>query len=749
MKNPKEEKPKARLKILSAKALNKNCIQIKFDAQNLSIKQQDLYLDVDVKIRKASVDASTMCLESSDLDHRRNYFVQDKRRGRMPVDMSLLLDKISSDKPLGFSVEENKAVFRLFAPRATTAKLVIFERHTDSRGQEYDMVEARGGVWEFALKGSYWGKYYGYKVSGPEDPTEIFQPQQVIADPYSKAVSTRNSYLHEARSIILKTVDYDWEGDSFVSIPWEDLIIYEMHVRDMTVHHSSSIEKKGSYQGLVERGARGGINHILDLGVNAVELLPCQEFGNMEIPFNRRVNGKVNTWNPYERNHWGYMTSYFFAPESYYASGGTMKPGEYCGVYGQQVKEFKDMVKAFHQEGIAVIMDVVYNHVSHYDWNPLKYIDKKYYFRLDPKMDFLSKSGCGNDFKTESPMARRLIVDSVKYWMQEYHVDGFRFDLATMIDWETVERITDEVKKINPDVILIAEPWGGGKYDLAGFSQKGWGSWNDLFRNGVKGQNPNIGLGWIFGKAWGADNGESIKFYIRGSVKNYGGPFATKSHAINYLESHDDYTLGDFIRIASGHLKKDENIENHTINAKLTPEQMKLNKLAALFLLTSQGAVMIGEGQEFARSKVIAPTDAQDSCVGQIDHNSYNKDNETNWLNFEHKELNKELFDYYQGLIELRKAHPAFRRTPSEKIEFLHSSANFAIGYLLPRQSCGDSRNFVVLLNSDPNEPAQFTLPDGCWLKVTDANRAGTREFGEQCTGEISIPPSSGMILAD
>ncbi|MFQ5605793.1 MAG: pullulanase [bacterium] len=736
-------------KILSARALTKNQIQIELAHANSQLQREDIRVDGNITILSFTAKNNRLLLKTSDLNLQQNYTLEINGYGQIPLDLGPLLDACSTEKPLGFSVKNNQTTFRLFAPRAQAVKLVLFDRHTESTGEEFDMTRFDDGTWETTLQGAQWGKYYGYKISGPLDDTEKFQPDQVIADPYSRAVVTQNSYRHPAKSIVINTREYDWEGDQPLSMNWEDLIIYELHVRDLTVHPSAKVKQKGTYRGLVEKGAVGGIEHILELGVNAVELLPVQEFGNMEIPFGMEYEGEVNTWNPYARNHWGYMTSYFFAPESYYASGGNMQPGAYNGIRGQQVNEFKDMVKAFHREGIAVIMDVVYNHVSQYDWNPFKYIDKKYYFRLDPFMNFIKKSGCGNDFKTERPMARRMILESIQYWMEEYHIDGFRFDLATMIDWETIEKITEVARAINPHVILIAEPWGGGGYDLGGFSERGWGAWNDLIRNGVKGQNPFDGLGWIFGNYWGGNSLETMKRYVRGSTKKYGGPFIKTSHSINYLESHDDHTLGDFIRIGSGAVQADEKITDLDVHTKLTEDQMKLHKLSAVFLFTSQGAVMIGEGQEFARSKVVAKTDAPDPQFGHIDHNSYNKDNETNWLNFEHKKLNHELFEYYQGLIKLRKSHPAFRKTPSSKIRFFESHTEFSLGYFLPKKPSGDQRNFVVLMNANPHASARFKLPEGKWRRVVDGQRSGNTEFGQPEQGELNVPPQTSLVLVN
>ncbi len=352
---------------------------------------------------------------------------------------------------------------------------------------------------------------------------------------------------------------------------------------------------------MIEDDIKGGINYIESLGVNTVELLPAMEFANIEIPYKDSLNGRFNNWNPYERNHWGYMTSNFFAPAAYYSTGWEkMEWNKWMGRDGRQVNDFKDMVKAFHKKGIGVIMDVVFNHLSEYEIGNLKEIDKEYYFRLDKNGNYITESYCGNDLKTERPMLRRLIIDSILYWMKEYHVDGFRFDLGKLIDWITIEEVIREARKVNPNVVFVCEPWGGG-YDPTGFSLRDWGAWNDQIRNGVKGENPNNGLGWIFGKWYGNNNKSRIKSYVRGTlIEDKGGLFLHKEHSVNYLESHDGYTLGDFIRIGTGEVKADSVIANRDKHAKLSPLQLRLNKLAALFLFTSQGITMIHSGQEFA-----------------------------------------------------------------------------------------------------------------------------------------------------
>jgi pullulanase/glycogen debranching enzyme len=655
------------------------------------------------------------------------------------------LNKFFSAKPMGAYFDSGNTVFRLFAPNATSVKLVAFAKHDDASGKEFSMERDSDGVWEYSFTGEQLGLYYCYRIDGPKDKINMFDSTKVVADPYSKAVVTQNHYSHPGKSIIIDT-NYDWEGDTWISSPIRNLVIYEMHVRDMTIHPTSGVEQAGTYLGLTEEGRVGGIDYLLDLGVNAVELLPCQDFGNIEIPYKDSTALGYNNWNPYERNHWGYMTSYFFAPESYYASNGNMTPGDYCGIQEQQVKEFKDMVKALHKKGIAVLMDVVYNHVSQYDLNPFKFIDKKYYFRLDEKGDFLAKSGCGNDFMSERPMARRLIIESIKYWMTEFHIDGFRFDLAYLLDEETCKQIIAEARKINPNVYIIAEPWGDG-YGPDYFSRIGWAAWNDKIRNGVKGQNPFDNLGFIFGTWERENNPATIKRYVAGTLVADGGIFQQPEHSINYLESHDDHTFGDFVRIGTKRVKPDERIVDLKNHIKLTEHEMKISKLGALFLLVSQGGVMIHSGQEFARSKVIAKTDAPDSHQGMIDHNSYNKDNETNWINYEHREINRELYDYYKGLIALRKAHPALRQSRREDIHFLECNNEFGLGFWIDKNSSGDRHDILVLMNADPNKKVTFEMPAGKWSLVVNGKRAGVKFLKQGISGEIIVPATTGLVL--
>lgn len=655
-----------------------------------------------------------------------------------------ILDSLYSDKPMGFQREGSRQAFRVFAPRAQWVRLVLYNDLTSPAAAELDMLRDPDGVWELINEENWTGRYYGYRVHGPSGNGENFDSSVVIADPYSRLVASRNTYLHPGRTHILPEIPYDWEGVTQPVIHPRDLVVYEMHVRDLTAHPSAGLdpELRGSYAGLVSEDQRGGLPWIRDLGVNAVQLLPVHDFGNYEIPFRDSSGVFFNTWNPYERNHWGYMTSYFFAPETYYAVGGSMARGEISGADTGVITEFKDMVKGFHRNGKAVILDVVYNHVSQYDLNPFKYLDKFYYFRLNDDCTYRSDSGCGNDFKTERPMARRMIIESVRFWMTEYRIDGFRFDLAALIDVETRKQIRAAAMAINPNVFLIAEPWGGG-YDPHGFSDVGWMAWNDRIRNGFKGYNPATDRGFIFGGFHGEDTRADMENYMMGSLRERGGQFVSIDHSVNYLAAHDNHTLGDYIRIALGDVAEDAVIEDLEANARLSETQLRLNKLAALGLLTSQGAIMIHEGQEYARSKVIAPTEAPDSAVGRIDHNSYEKDNATNYLNFDHAELNRGLIDYYRGLIALRAAHPALRRAEPEQFTFVETKDDHLMAFTIVHES----GTYLVVLNGNRKSSGMVPLGEGAWRVLADGEGVYPADGPEMHGRSLSVPPSTGMVL--
>ncbi|HKJ30487.1 MAG TPA: hypothetical protein VKA34_01615 [Balneolales bacterium] len=656
----------------------------------------------------------------------------------------------------GCTASKDKAVFRFFCPRARRVTLEIFEKYKDPVGDVFVMDKNNDGVWSLTLKGNYIGKLYGYHIFPPQDADDDFMiTDELVADPYSHYVVSKNHFKQFAKTLIIEDDDFDWEDDTFVnpSDP-RDLIIYEAHLKDMTAHPNNSARNKGTYKGFVDPRQKGGLNHIKQLGVNAVEFLPLQNFAAFEPPYLTATGEQIlNTWNYYGRNHWGYMTSFFFAPESIYASDSTVKRNEIVGEKPTAINEFKDVVKSLHSNGISVIMDVVYNHVSNYDINPLKYADKKYYFRLDEDNNFISDSGCGNDFKSESPLARQLIVDSICYWMEEYHIDGFRFDLGLLIDWETFEAIRDAARQINPDVILIAEPWHLKGYDPTGFSERDISAWNDKFRNGVKGSNPHTSTGFIFGDWHPGVSREDLQNFIMGTLlhgpnpnPNVNGSFWDSKHSVNYLESHDNLTLGDFIRITQKPEREDKVYSSKEEVTPLDEEAMKYAKLAALYLLSSQGITMIHEGQEWARSKIIAVSPINDPRTGCIDHNSYEKDNATNYLDFEEIEWNQELYDYYKGLIALRQVSPALRRSNPDQISFIDMEDPLHITYYVNGESTSDNYDYFISLNGNKFQEQTLQLPEGYWELVV-SNETASHKTLSKMSGSIVIEPTSGVIL--
>ena len=648
----------------------------------------------------------------------------------------------------GARQKETFCLFRLYCPKAEHVDLVLFETFEQQEGETHQMDRLDDGTWHLKLPGDKRGQYYAYRITHPEDNQALLHTNHLIADPWSFQVKTVNSYQQHARTRIPSDESFDWEGDTFV-IPEEqrNLIIYEAHIKDLTAHSSAGASSPGSYKGCIEPGITGGIEHLKRLGVNAVELLPLQKFAGFEPPFNKVTpEGILNTWNPYSRNYWGYMTSFFFAPETLYASDAGTNTGEIGGSPETAARELKQVIKELHKAGIAVIMDVVYNHVSQYDLNPLKHIDRQDFFRIDDHGHLTSESGCGNDLRTENPYIRELIKSSIIWWMKEYHIDGFRFDLANLIDRETIAEIRKETEKINPNALLIAEPWGGG-YDPTGFSGHGWSAWNDQIRNGVKGFDPIYTPGFIFGQWHFETNREALENYIRGTlIHEPNGRFHHQEHAVNYLESHDGYTLGDFIRIALDHEKKVKRFEDKSTLTPLGDREMRCAKLAALFLFTSQGIPMIHQGQEWARSKWIVPENESDPDVQKLDHNSYEKDNATNYLDYTEIGFNPGLFEYYRNLIQLRKNTDAFRLAEAGEIIFHPFDDALHITFEI-RTKHQPGSVYLVSLNGNPDNDYLVTLPDGNWELIADHKKVFPENPVTVKDNQITVPYTSGIIL--
>lgn len=618
-----------------------------------------------------------------------------------------------SDKELGVIIdrEQEATTYRIFAPRATSVKLCLYDQPEYAQREPelmpYEPVEEyalwmdpEDRVWEISLLGIDFGQYYAFKVDGPDGDGEAFDPRIPIGDPYALAAAhAENNTIvidREATNQWFK----GWTDDDYEPPAKQDMVIYEAHLRDLTIHPSSGVDPRyrGKYHGIIDSEGTGtGLDHIKDMGFNMIEFLPLNEFNN----------GVSNSYN------WGYTTVYYFAPEASYA----MFP-----LQGSQYYEFKQMVNDLHERGFGVIMDVVYNHVGYP--NIFSQIDKKYYFRLNPDWTYSNFSGVGNDVKSESLMMRRFIVDNIMYWIEEHHVDGFRFDLAELIDMETMLAIRDAVFEKYPEVILISEPWSFRGENKAQLKGTGWSAWNNDFRYAAK------------GFAMGDRNRDWLKQGIFGSVNSWA---ANPLQPINYVESHDDMALADEFST-----RPDRD------GRYLIPNDVEANKLAATILFTSLGIPMVNEGQEFLRSK-------------RGIHNTYNKGDEVNAIRWTDRDrpLAKETMTYYRDLIHLRNsdAGAAFRvrqKPPQEYYRWIEPGNEQALGYIVNAGRMHAGSAFIVLVNA-AGEPVEFNVPFpvGTWRLIGDGDRVNREGLAnmEPVAGPrlrtVTIPPLKTAIFMD
>ncbi len=599
-----------------------------------------------------------------------------------------------SNKKLGVTLENNKTIFRVYAPRASKVKLNIYDDpYTNVPIKEYFLEKDKDGVWEITIGKNYAFYYYKYQVDGPKGPGEMFDFSKLLSDPYAKANVGQNG-----KSIIIPDNYTDdtftgWTDGDFKTPPQNKLVIYEAHIRDLTMDKSCNIPDnlRGKFLGLVEtlKTENCGIPYLKDLGINALELLPIQEFDE----------------NPYGSYHWGYMTSLFFAPESSYATNPT----------GKQVTEFKKLVNALHNNGIAVILDIVFNHTG--GPNYFAGFDNKYYYRLTKDFSYENWSGCGNDFKTENPMVRKYIVDCILYWIKEYHVDGFRFDLGELIDRETLKEIYIKAKEIKPDVILILEPWSFRGSMKGYFKTLDWAYWNDDFRNNVK------------GAVKGYPDKEILKKLIKGSIDLWASkPIVS----VNYLSSHDDYTLIDELTSRADH------------NGLFpTLQDIKKDKMAAFVLFTSLGMTMISEGQEILYSRAGI-------------ENGYNAGDKYNSVKWDQKEKYPDTYNFYKNLIHFRlsKAGKPFRLPvrPSETyFEWIEPQNNkYALGYIINADRTYSNYTYMVLMNFHHYKYASFDLngKSGKWKLIFDENGflSDYKVINVNTKFKVKVPPLSGYI---
>jgi isoamylase len=561
--------------------------------------------------------------------------------------------------PLGVSLFGNAVNFALLCKHGTSATLVL--EPLDEAGPpteiELDPHKNRTGHnWHVRLEGLPDRFRYGWRVDGPYGPQHQFDPAIVLLDPASTMLSNgavwgaaANSLPDrtDRRSVFIRGPRYDWQEDRPPLVPWEDSIIYELHVRGFTCHPSSGVAKPGTFSALVEK-----IPYLQSLGITAIELLPIHEFDETDCPFVDPLTSKPL------RNLWGYNSIAFAAPKASFAAAAKEH---------NQVREFRDMVRAFHAAGIEVILDVVFNHTGEGNDRGRTYsfrgLDNELYYLLAPDGSYLNFSGCGNTLNCNHPVVRDLLMTCLRYWVGDMHVDGFRFDLASILGRDrqgnvlleppVVESIAED--GVLADTKLIAEPW-----DAAGLYQVGkfpfgqrWSEWNGKYRDDVR-------------RFWRGDLGLSgtIATRLSGSSDLYEQSGRRPRHSVNFLTCHDGFTLNDLVtynrkyNLANGEGNSDGTVENFSWNcgfegetdnaAVLTLRRRQAKNLMATLLL-SQGVPMLMAGDEFLRTQ-------------KGNNNAWCQDNEMAWVDWSLADKNADFLRFTREMIHLRKRHAVLRR---------------------------------------------------------------------------------------
>lgn len=558
--------------------------------------------------------------------------------------------------PFGASVVAGGVNFSVYSRHATACTLVLFERGAAEPLVEIPFFEEFriGNVFMMTVFGLEIDRIeYGYRMDGPWDPVNghRFDPTRILLDPYAQAVGGRDQWLAARnpndifpyRGRIVPN-DFDWEDDRPLNIPIEDLVIYEMHVRGFTRSESSEVRFPGTFAGIVEK-----IPYLKALGINCVELMPVFEFDEYEHSRPNPVTGELLL------NYWGYSSVGFFAPKAGYAASGAI---------GAQADELKNLVRELHKNGIEVILDVVYNHTAEGDENgptiSFRGLDNKTYYLLAPDGHYLNFSGTGNTLNCNNPITRNLVLHSLRYWAEEYHIDGFRFDLAAILGRDSkgnplpnpplLETLAYD--PILANCKLIAEAWdAGGLYQVGSFpSYYRWTEWNGRYRDDIR--------DWLRGEA---TIGTLVQRII-GSPGLYAerGPTAS----INFVTCHDGFTLMDVVSYNEKHnLANDEDnrdgtndnrswnhgVEGATDDPEINALRRRQIKNALVILMVSRGVPLILMGDEVGHTK-------------HGNNNTYCHDNELNWFDWTLTQTNADLLRFTQQIIALRQRHPVLRQ---------------------------------------------------------------------------------------
>ncbi|MBC2605877.1 alpha-amylase family glycosyl hydrolase [Pelagicoccus albus] len=592
-----------------------------------------------------------------------NTLLYHTRKGVERTELSLgeFFLSLKSEKELGAVVEDGSVTFRIFAPRAKWVKVGYFEDLEKPKKIKWLLMKRdEDFVWEASVDRDLVGFYYWYSIDGPKENTSLFDPSVKVLDPYAKAVVGR-----EGPAIVIDDSRYGKLDTSFRNPQWQDLIVLEGHVRDF-VGKAPGVERvEGRPLGFSDLAsyAKREDFYPKKLGVNAIELQPIQE----------------NDSQSYGEYHWGYMTANYFAPHSGY--GRDPKNGT-------QVEEFRDLVKTLHEEGFAVILDVVYNHVG--EPAHLMFVDKLYYFQMSGDGALSNWSGCGNDFRSEAPMAKRLIIDSLKHLVQFYGVDGFRFDLADLVGKPVLKEVEKELKAIRPDLILIAEPWSFRGHIGPELRDTGFASWNDGYREWLK--------GYVRGEA-GID---ATKYFMKGSPDHYA---TWPAQTVNYVESHDDRVWIDDIT------------ENGYHDGTLpTQRDIARTRMMAAMLMMSVGMPMFHAGMDFLGTK---------NGV----RNTY-QDGPRNELNYKRSLEYPSCAKYFADWVAFRKSERGklirhYSRAPEGFFEFLpaESGNSFACVY----NASGEWGSRKLLFAANPGlGAAEIPLKNWSgkkWKQIADHER--------------------------
>ncbi|WP_151735520.1 type I pullulanase [Paenibacillus tengchongensis] len=665
---------------------------------------------------------------------------------------------------LGLTYTPGSSQFKVWAPTAFAVSLVLYETggngedagslgYRDS-GRVVPMQLQAGGIWSVCFPGDLQGRYYMYRAVYADGSI------REAADPYAKAVSANGM---RSAIIDLRATDPDgWAEDSCPVLPHPlDAVLYELHVRDFSVHESSGLQAKGKYKAFTEGGVKDssghalGIDHLVELGVTHVHLLPVFDFQTVDelkaSPDDGLGASADNSYN------WGYDPQHYNVPEGSYSSD----PADPA----VRIREFKEMIQALHSRGISVIMDVVYNHTYSVEEGPFEPLAPGYFYRRDYSGKLSDGSGVGNELATERPMVRKYIKDSLAYWAQEYHIDGFRFDLMGLIDSVTIREITEELRlQVNPSLLIYGEPWTGGDSPLVSKTLKGvqrgkgYAVFNDHFRSALKGDSDGWGRGFATGEP-GKEG--AVASGIMGAIHEFTD---SPAETVNYVTAHDNLNLWDKVLatqglrqaaglpvLDNGRLKDGGNLEAALAAADpyfavdpadvLGNETVRRSLLANGVILTSQGIPFLHAGDELLRSKF-------------GDHNSYRSGDAVNAIRWGNKAGFAPVFAYYKGLIELRRKHPAFRLRGRQEIErsleFLRCDGG-VVAYRLKDHAGGDAwSNIVVIFNAN-REPVSQPLPDTgrCWNIVVDHTRAGSEAFRLAEGNAVVLEGLSMMVLYD